>query len=572
METNTTVTTDKEACRILVSLLEKHGVEEAVVSPGSRNAPLMMALSASGSIRCTVVIDERSAAFIALGKASVTGRPVVLVCTSGTALLNYAPAVAEAYYRKVSLIVVSADRPVEWIDQDDSQTLRQYEALANYVKGNYNIPADCSAPTRQWYVNRMVNDALISATSGRQAPVHINVQLDAPLGGMEGWNDTRWTARTVGIIQPDQRLSHADAASLATIVSTSPRVLVIAGFHNPDVALRDALERLSLRGNVAVMTETISNLSSPRFINAIDSVLSIMSEDELDHMRPDLVITVGGAIVSRFIKQYLRRVHPDGHWHVGLADTTIDCFQSLTRRIDMEAAPFFSGLLSVIDEDCIACCQSGYYEEWMALDCSARKIHSDFLQSAPWSDLRAVSTLMGVLPEGTALQLSNGTSVRYAQLFPALQCSRADSNRGVSGIDGSTSTAIGAASAFPNRLTMLLTGDMSAQYDIGALAAPCIPPTFRMAVLCNGGGGIFRFIDATRSMPILDRFLVADRPFPLRQLADAYGFAYLEASSEAELVAVLPGFFSPSDRPVILAINTPGDVSANILRDYLGLQ
>lgn len=208
----------------------------------------------------------------------------------------------------------------------------------------------------------------------------------------------------------------------------------------------------------------------------------------------------------------------------------------------------------------------------MALDCSARKIHSDFLQSAPWSDLRAVSTLMDAVPEGTALQLSNGTSVRYAQLFPALQCSRADSNRGVSGIDGSTSTAIGAASAFPNRLTMLLTGDMSAQYDIGALAAPCIPPTFRMAVLCNGGGGIFRFIDATRSMPILDRFLVADRPFPLRQLADAYGFAYLEASSEAELVAVLPGFFSPSDRPVILAINTPGDVSANILRDYLGLQ
>lgn len=166
----------------MVSLLEKHCVEEAVVSPGSRNAPLMMALSASGSIRCTVVIDERSAAFIALGKASVTGRPVVLVCTSGTALLNYAPAVAEAYYRKVPLIAVSADRPVEWIDQDDSQTLRQYEALANYVKGNYNIPADCSAPTRQWYANRMVNDALISATSGRQAPVHINVQLDAPLG------------------------------------------------------------------------------------------------------------------------------------------------------------------------------------------------------------------------------------------------------------------------------------------------------------------------------------------------------------------------------------------------------
>lgn len=573
MEKNTTLTTDKESCRILVSLLEKHGVGEAVVSPGSRNAPLMMALNASRSIRCTVVIDERSAAFIALGKASVTARPVALVCTSGTALLNYAPAVAEGYYRKVPLIVVSADRPVEWIDQDDSQTLRQYEALANYVKGNYNIPAECNAKTQQWYVNRMVNDALISATSGRQAPVHINIQLDAPLSGMVQGEETRWTARTVEMIHPDACLSGADATVLAKILAETHKVLVIAGFHNPDAPLRHALEALSGRGNVAVMTETISNLSSPRFINAIDSVLSTLSEEELDRMRPDLVITLGGAIVSRFIKQYLRRVQPREHWHVGLANTTIDCFQSLTRRIEMEAAPFFAGLLSAYENNRdIPYVRSDYYSEWMELDRHAREVHERFLESAPWSDLRAVAVLMDSLPEGTALQLSNGTSVRYAQLFPALQCSRADSNRGVSGIDGSTSTAIGAASAFPERMTMLLTGDMSAQYDIGALAAPCIPSGFRMAVLCNGGGGIFRFIDATRSMPILDRFLVADRPFPLRQLAEAYGFDYMEAHSEGELRSMLPPFFAPSDRPVILAIHTQGDISATTLRAYLGLK
>ncbi len=561
------ISTDKDSCRILVSLFEKHGVVEAVVSPGSRNAPLMMALNASDTIQTTVVIDERSAAFIALGKASVSDRPVALVCTSGTALLNYAPAVAEAYYRKIPLIVVSADRPMEWIDQDDSQTLRQYEALANYVKGNYNIPADCTTETMQWYANRVVNDALISAASGRRAPVHINIQLDAPLNGVCAIADTRWTSRSVSMVQPSASLAADVAAGLADVLAGTPRVLVIVGFHNPDPALRSVLERMSRWGNVAVMTETVSNIYSPRFINDIDAVLCSLSEEERAEMRPDLVITCGGAIVSRFIKQYLRRMTPCEHWHIGLSNTTIDCFQSLTRRIEMETAPFFCQMESAVGKS-VDSISHDYYGRWMLLRARACRLHEQYLANAPWSDLRAVEILLKHLPQGAALQLSNGTSVRYAQLFPPLQCSRCDCNRGVSGIDGSTSTAIGAASVCPDVMTLLLTGDMSAQYDIGALAAPCIPATFRMAVLCNGGGGIFRFIDATRSLPILDRFLVADRPFPLRQLAEAYGFLYMEADSEDRLTDMVPAFFAPSSKPVILAIHTDGDISAATLRGY----
>lgn len=581
VENNTHISTDKEACRILVSLLEKHGVEEAVVSPGSRNAPLMMALDASQSIRTTVVIDERSAAFIALGKASIKQSPVVLVCTSGTALLNYAPAVAEAYYRKVPLIVVSADRPMEWIDQDDSQTLRQYEALANYVKGNYNIPADCSDATMQWYVNRVVNDALLSSVSGRRAPVHINIQLDAPLNGVAETADTRWTRRAVDMISPSATLSPTDSHRLAEEFVAAKKVLIIAGFHNPNARLRGLLETLAMRGNVAVMTETISNVYSPQFINGIDSVLCTLDDVQLDELRPDIVITFGGAIVSRFIKQYLRRKTPVAHWHVGVSDTTIDCFQALTRRIDMDAEPFFAEIVEAVSRleresadkyskpGCNAATgEMDYSTVWHKCDKRAKVIHDKYVADAPWSDLRAVSTLLKCLPADAALQLSNGTSVRYAQLFPPLQCRRTDCNRGVSGIDGSTSTAIGAASAQPEALTLLLTGDMSAQYDVGALAAPCILPTFRMAVLCNGGGGIFRFIDATRTLPILDRYLVAQRRFPLKELAGAYGFKYMEVDSEEALQHVLPTFFAPSDAPVILAIHTPGDVSADILRGY----
>ncbi len=174
--------TDKSSCNILAEVLSAHGVRDAVVSPGSRNAPLILAFDSRKEIKLTVVADERSAAFIALGMAQASRRPVALVCTSGSALLNYAPAVAEAYYQGVPLIVVSADRPEQWIDQDDSQTIRQFEALSNFVKRSYDIP-DCIMPDDEhlWFANRIANDACITAIAGKPGPVHINVQLHAPL-------------------------------------------------------------------------------------------------------------------------------------------------------------------------------------------------------------------------------------------------------------------------------------------------------------------------------------------------------------------------------------------------------
>ncbi len=175
--------TDKNFCSILFDVMVEKGVKDVVCSPGSRNTPLLIAASSRESLRKHVVIDERSAAFMALGLAVVSRRPVALVCTSGTALLNYGPAIAEAFYQSVPVVVISADRPEQWIDQDDSQTLRQYEALSNYVKRSYQLPAFGNDDKEmQWYANRIINDAMIEATSRRKGPVHINIQLDNPLG------------------------------------------------------------------------------------------------------------------------------------------------------------------------------------------------------------------------------------------------------------------------------------------------------------------------------------------------------------------------------------------------------
>ncbi len=556
-------TTDKNSCVVLVELLKSHGVRHVVVSPGSRNAPIVVALSSCDDMEKIVVVDERSAAFVALGIASQSGEMVALVCTSGTAVLNYAPAIAEAYYRKLPLIVISADRPMEWIDQDDSQTLRQYEALSHYVKGNYNIPAPCDDETARWYVNRVVNDALLAAKSGRRAPVHINIQLDEPLNG-RGPVDGSSYIRVIDKLSPCEALSESDAVRLSRELVETKKVLIIAGFNAPNQRLCGALQRLAKESNVVVMTETIANLHSKLFIESIDRVLSVLDDDQKHNLCPDLVITLGGAIVSRFVKQYLRQQPIKKHWHVGITDTTIDCFKALTLRIDMEPEAFFTQLADGLSECGV---NSNYAHQWKNVELYASQLHNRYVDSVQWSDLKAFATILPRIPQDWNLQLSNGTSIRYAQLFASSHIRRCDCNRGVSGIDGCTSTAIGASVVYDGT-TLLISGDMSAQYDVGALACRAITSRFKMIVICNGGGGIFRFIKSTSQLPELENYFAVPSELPLRQLADGYGFAYYEARNQHELIAQFDAFAAEQDNPAIMAIYTPAQESADILTGY----
>ena len=169
---------NKTSVNILTSLLVAHGIKHAVVCPGSRNVPIVHNLNECPDITCYPVTDERSAGFFALGIAQATDEPVVVCVTSGTALLNLAPAVAEAHYQHQSLIVISADRPAEWIDQLDGQTLQQPGALEPWVKKTVSLP---ELSPLNWHCNRLVNEALIEATDDTHPCVHINVPISEPL-------------------------------------------------------------------------------------------------------------------------------------------------------------------------------------------------------------------------------------------------------------------------------------------------------------------------------------------------------------------------------------------------------
>lgn len=557
----TTETTAKYNARALAHALACASVRNVVLCPGSRNAPLIMAIARDNSFDTRVIIDERSAAFIALGMAIESRRPVAVVCTSGSAILNMAPAVAEAYYRRIPLIAVSADRPEEWIDQDDSQTIRQQGILGNIVKRSCHIrDVSCTGgrpALRQ--VTRRLADTLIAALSMPQGPVHINVEIAEPL------NETSTCGTTplpgINIMRSEPKATPEVIDNLAETITDTDRVMVVCGFMPPDPVISHALERIAKLDNVVILAESQANVRARGVIYNIDTVLRHATSE----MKPGLVLTIGGALVSRHIKKMLRSDDTIRHIHIGIRDMSVDPFMALESRI--EACP--ADVLPRLAESVIPCI-SDYRSRWQMLAFKATIQSKQYIESSPWSDMVAVYMLIDALDENVHLQVSNGTAIRYVQLCDCHRIGRIESNRGVSGIDGCTSTAIGASMVYEHT-TVLLTGDMSAQYDIGALATPGLDGRLKIAVLDNGGGGIFRFITSTRDLPELERYFAADVRLPLEQLADAYGFDYLKADSRKSMSTALRQFTAPSDKPMILHIVTSPDISTKVLRSYFEL-
>lgn len=547
-------------CRELVALCVAHGVRRVVLSPGSRNAPLLVAFSRERSIEHHVVVDERVAGFIALGMATRTGEPTAVVCTSGTALLNYAPAVAEAFYRHVPLIVISADRPDEWIDQDDSQTIRQHGVLAPIVKQSYHLPMR-DDDTSLWYARRVVNEALLRAVTPCCGPVHINVPLGGNLCAVA--DVPPCLPMPVLDVVPQMQLSVADAQRLAAEISTTDKVLILATMQMPSPQLQESLSILARLPQVVVLTESIANLHDDHFVPTIDRVLTAIDNSEKSQFAPQLLITLGGAPVSRMVKEFLRTYKPRCHWRIGQESHVIDTMQSLTHRIAVDAASLLAQLAPMCSP-----AESSYASLWSEREVVATALHNRVVDCAPWCDLSAMALLLPAIPQGTVLHLSNGTSIRYAQLFDTPQVEASYCNRGVSGIDGSTSTALG-ASMVDDKLHLLITGDMSFGYDVAALATRLASPRFKIVVLNNGGGGIFRFIKGPSDLPELEECFEVSYRQPIEGYAQLHGYKYFNADSVDALQMVLSQFFAESEYPAILSVTTPAQVNATVLRQYM---
>ena len=552
------LTTTQESCNILVDLLISYGVKHVVVSPGSRNAPIIIGLSARNEITKHIIVDERSAAFVAIGMAQELNTPVAIVCTSGSAVLNYAPAIAEAYYQQLPIIIISADRPMEWIDQNDSQTIIQNDILKNIVKTSYNIPAECISPSMQWYCNRTINEALQHATALPQGPVHINLQLNEPL--YERKSLEYCPSKTITRFTPE--LDKNNFIHFAEKINSCKKVLILASMHKKCDELSIALNNIS-GGNIVVLSEIIANNHGGKIFYNIDRLLTEISNDDWKQLKPDILITYGGAPVSRLAKTLLRKCKGIEHWRIGSEKVIIDTMQNLTQILEVSPDKFFG----IIGKQIIT--NGEYFNVWEAISIKAESTHNTYINNSPWSDLRAMDIIMTNMPqEKTNLQISNGSAIRYADILgiPKEFQGTYHCNRGVSGIDGSTSTALG-ASMVSNDTTLLITGDMSFSYDLSGLASQYNSDKFKIIVLCNGGGGIFRFINGPSNLPEFEQYFEVHRDIPVDKYATAFGFDYFEANDEQSLKQSLD-LFHKNNKASILAVYTDNKTSADTLKGY----
>ena len=506
---------NKDNVNILTSLLVAHGIRHAVVCPGSRNAPIVHNLNECPDIQCYPVTDERSAGFYALGMSQALNEPVVVCVTSGTALLNVVPAVAEAYYQHRPLVVISADRPQQWIDQLDGQTLPQPDALGRFVRKAVSLPEPHDEEER-WYCNRLVNEALIV----RHAPVHINVPISEPLFDF-----------SVAALPKERKIECLPAdiqpttlAHLGRMFMQSKRPMLIAGQPlNPH----------------------------------LDEAVLLVQDDE--RYVPDFVLYIGGSIVSKRLKRFLRKAKET--WIVNETGEVNDTFMNLTHVVQGDGEVVADHIRFLLEDQ-----PHPFVQMWDEL---IRRVHSQAVGYEPdYSQMAVVKYFESQLSTVNcqlSVHYANSSAIRLANIYAQhpVFC-----NRGVNGIEGSLSTAAG-FSCVTDDMVLCVIGDLSFFYDQNALWNQNLRGNLRILLLNNGKGGIFNMLNGLEQSPARDKFVAAERTTSAEGICQQNHVVYLKASNMEDMQKGIVTLLSKeSDTPVLLEVFTDASEDERVFRNY----
>ncbi|MBP2832667.1 2-succinyl-5-enolpyruvyl-6-hydroxy-3-cyclohexene-1-carboxylic-acid synthase [Aquimarina sp. U1-2] len=555
----------------IVTLCEAKEIYHIVISPGSRNAPLIIGFSEHPDMHCYSIVDERCAAFFALGIAQQTKKPVALVCTSGSALLNYYPAVSEAFYSDIPLVILSADRPIERIDIGDGQTIRQKNVFENHILYSANLYSEIVVETEiidpkvrqklheaQKHNEREINLAL-NASIEQNGPVHINVPFYEPL--YDKLEQPTIVPKNIPVEYPKHSILDTLQNEMVATWNASKRKMILIGVNSPGIIAQKWIEDWADDPSVLVLTETTSNIYHTSHINCIDQLISTLNEDEFKALRPEILVTVGGMVVSKRIKAFLRTYQPKAHWHID-SKKAFDTYFCLTEHIKLKPNVFFTKFLPHTITNV-----SDYKSFWLEVRDKRRKKHAVYLSNTTFSDLKAFEIIFKHIPDQQMIQLSNSSTIRYAQLFSLDPSLEVYCNRGTSGIDGSTSTAIGAAWV-SKKPTTLITGDLSFFYDSNGLWNAYIPSNFKIIVINNNGGGIFRILPGKEESKTFSTFFETTHNLSASHLCAMYGLEYHAANTEIELHQALKTLYDQNDLPQLLEVFTPRVENDRTLIDY----
>ncbi|HET8837670.1 MAG TPA: 2-succinyl-5-enolpyruvyl-6-hydroxy-3-cyclohexene-1-carboxylic-acid synthase [Flavobacteriaceae bacterium] len=548
----------------IVELCASKGIFDIVISPGSRNAPLTIGFTNHLKINCFSIVDERSAAFFALGMAQQSKKPVAVVCTSGSALLNYYPAVAEAFYSDIPLVVISADRPEHLIDVGDGQTIRQPNVFQNHILYSANLKSD-PVPYEKMisFFNKVEINKALNLSMEQRGPVHINAPFDEPLYNKS--DELSVACKNIPHRNKVKMVSEMDLKTFLQNWNNSSRRMILVGVNSPEKIDLKHLEFFADDPSSLVFTETTSNLHHAAFFSSIDTIIAPIEKDKkadyyFKKLQPEFLLTFGGMVVSKKIKAFLRKYPPRYHYHID-SKKAYNTFFALTKHLVTEPNLFLKEAIAEMTP-----IKSNYRKFWEEVKIHRKQRRAKYLKEIPYSDFMVFDEIFKKIPSHRMLQIGNSSAIRYAQLFDLKNTISVFCNRGTSGIDGSVSTAIGAALA-SKKPTVLLTGDLSFFYDSNALWNNYIPENFKIIIVNNGGGGIFRILPGDKKADYFEKFFETAHDLTAVQLAEMFHFEYKKIVSEAELSPKLKAFFSKETKQV-LEIFTPREINAEVLLNY----
>ena len=527
----------------------KHGIKNVVHSPGSRSAPLILTFASDKRFKIETCIDERSAAFTAIGIAQKIKSPVILICTSGTATLNFSPAICEAFYNCVPLLILTADRPKYLIDKRDGQTINQIDIYKNFSKGFFNFPIIKNNSTKAFL--NIFSNALELSLSKPFGPVHLNFPFEEPFYP----NSETDLKLKKNIILPNIKINNVsdDFDFVIEEIKKSKNTLLLAGQHEYDKELFNILNNLTLKNNLFILSDITSNLNG--MSNLINYTDLILMNNKLKFEKIDLLISFGKSVLSKNLKNYLRKNKPLKHFHFEETLNTYDTFNSITKKVNLNPKIFFKSMFASeikIKSD----------NNWI----KQNKLISEKLKNYNFSNSSEINfskIITESLPKNCNLHLSSSMPIRWVNF---IGINKRDievfSNRGVSGIDGVLSCAIGSAKV-SKKTEVLVVGDLAFQYDRNAFLQNNLPSNLRVIIFNNSGGGIFEIIPGPSNIKKYLKYFTSPIKTNAESIAKDFNISYFKVTNENELNKILKTFYKESDKMKILEIFT----SRNKLRN-----
>jgi 2-succinyl-5-enolpyruvyl-6-hydroxy-3-cyclohexene-1-carboxylate synthase len=549
------ITSNKPIVEHLISFLITIGVKHVFISPGSRNAPLIIAFTGINRFKCYSIADERSAAHYALGMSRQLNEPVAVVCTSGTAVLNLAPALAESYYQEVPIIAITADRPSEWIDQEDGQTIHQQNIFNNYIKHSCHLPDEKQSGSVDTALNEL-RQLITVVNRFPLGPIHINIPLAEPL-----YEQVEITDIEPFKFKIDPKAQVPGNIELITdLWGKSEKVLLVCGVMLPNDETNLLVGKISEILNIQVIGAATSNISGHKILNTPESLLAMLNEENMEIMRPELLITIGGPVISKNLKQFLRKYKPAHHVDIDLNPLPVDTYRCLTHKIISDA----KSVLKFLIEKCRPKAMQ-YCNLWLNLKSVLFEKHALQMGQLEWCDLYIYYQIIEKWGFKGNLHLANSTPIRYAELFDKKEQINYYANRGTSGIDGCLSTAAGAALA-TDRPTLIITGDVGFFYDSNCFYNSQLPENLKVIVINNGGGNIFKILPGPKTTPEISYFTTPHK-FNARGICQAFGVSYYYANSSKDFLNVLDEFLLCKECSV-LEVNTSLVNNPDIYSNY----